>query len=47
MPQNVGGLMRLQHEVDGHEHGPEPREREAHGDEGMRVAREDGNAIAK
>ena len=40
MAQDVGDLVRLEHEVDRYQHGAEPRQCEAHRREGVRVARQ-------
>jgi hypothetical protein len=52
-PEDEGDFFGLQHEIDGHEHGAEARERKAHRGEGMRVAsqyrhpRTFGNALLR
>ena len=41
--EDEGRLLRLEHEIDRHQHGAEPRQRKAQRREGMAVARQDGD----
>jgi hypothetical protein len=46
VPQDVGDLFGLEHEVDRHQHRAQARQREAQGREGVAVARQHGDAAA-
>ena len=44
--EDEGGFLGLEHEIDRHQHGAEPRQRKPQRRKGVRIARQDGDAGA-
>ncbi len=44
--QDIGDLAGIEHEIDRYQHRAHARQREAHRRKGVRVARQDGDAVA-